>query len=146
MKQANSSSCANESSPSRSPQRPLRVLIVDDEKDTVLTLMALVRSDGHESRGAANAAEVWRCVDDFDPDVVLLDIGLPDRSGYEVARELRQRFGEERPKLIAVTGWNKGSDRILAQIAGFDHHVGKPYDPSALLALIAGLAPSGEKR
>jgi DNA-binding response OmpR family regulator len=103
-----------------------------------------LRGEGHETRGAGSAADLWRLIDAFDPDVVLLDIGLPDRSGYEVAQELRQRFGAERPKLIAVTAWNKSSDRILAQIAGFDHHVGKPYDPSALLSLVASLAPGSE--
>src|SRR6185503_7775138 len=82
--------------------RSLRVLVVDDEHDTVLMLSALLRSEGHETRGAGSAADVWRLIDAFDPDVVLLDIGLPDRSGYEVAQELRKRFGAQRPKLIAV--------------------------------------------
>jgi DNA-binding response OmpR family regulator len=126
------------------PRRSLRVMIVDDDRDTVLTLSALLRSEGHETKGVGTAAELWRIVDDFDPDVVLLDIGLPDRSGYEVARKLRERFGAPRPKLIAVTGWNKGSDKILAEIAGFDHHVGKPYDPNLLLALVAGGPPAGD--
>ena len=132
--------------PSTAPAVPrsLRVLVVDDERDTVLMLSTLLRNEGHETRGAGSAADVWRLIDAFDPDVVLLDIGLPDRSGYEVAQELRKRFGEQRPKLIAVTAWNKSSDRILAQIAGFDHHVGKPYDPNTLLALVASLAPGQE--
>jgi DNA-binding response OmpR family regulator len=124
----------------RAPGTSLRVLVVDDERDTVLMLQTLLRSEGHETRGAASAAEMWKVIDAFDPDVVLLDIGLPDRSGYEVARRLRECFGEKRPKLIAVTGWNKGSDKILAQIAGFDHHVGKPYDPNQLLALVASVS------
>jgi len=132
--------------PSSAPSVPrsLRVLVVDDERDTVLMLSTLLRNEGHETRGAGSAADVWRLIDAFDPDVVLLDIGLPDRSGYEVAQELRKRFGEQRPKLIAVTAWNKSSDRILAQIAGFDHHVGKPYDPNTLLALVASLATGHE--
>ena len=124
----------------RSAPSSLRVLVVDDERDTVLMLQALLRSEGYETRGAASAGEMWKVIDAFDPDVVLLDIGLPDRSGYEVARRLRECFGEKRPKLIAVTGWNKGSDKILAQIAGFDHHIGKPYDPNQLLALVASVS------
>lgn len=107
------------------PHRPPRVLVVDDDKDTVLSLMLLLRSEGHEAKGAGSAAEMWLLMDEFDPDAVLLDITLPDRNGYDTARALRRRYGETRPVLVAVTAWNKGSDRILAELAGFDHHVGK---------------------
>jgi len=121
--------------------RPLRVLVVDDDKDTVISLMLLLRTEGHDAIGVGTAAAAWDSMREFDPDAVLLDIGLPDKSGYDVAREFRRWFGllERRPVIIAVTAWNKGSDRILAQLAGFDHHVGKPYDPQALLGLLAPL-------
>lgn len=118
------------------PHRPLRVLVVDDDKDTVLSLTLLFRSEGHETKGAGSAGELWAILNEFDADAVLLDITLPDRNGYDVARALRRRYGDTRPVLIAVTAWNKGSDKILVQLAGFDHHVGKPYDPKALLALL----------
>jgi two-component system CheB/CheR fusion protein len=121
---------------SRPGSVPLRVLIVDDDRDTLVTLMILLREEGYETRTAINSANVWAVMREFDPDVVLLDIGLPDRSGYEVARELRKRFGAQRPTLIAVTAWNKASDRMLAELAGFNHHIGKPYDPQRLLALL----------
>ena len=119
-------------------QRSLRVLVVDDEKDQLLSLLMLLRAEGHEVAGVGSAKAMWDRIGEFEPDVVLLDIGLPDRSGYEVARDLRRTYGEKSgsPVLIAVTAWNKSSDRILAVIAGFDHHVGKPYEPQSLLDLL----------
>jgi CheY-like chemotaxis protein len=75
------------------------------------------------------------------PDAILLDIGMPKITGYEAARRLRQRYGDECPMLIAVTGWKQASDKILASLAGFDHHVAKPYDPAALTALLSKLSP-----
>jgi len=74
---------------------------------------------------------------DFDPDVALIDIGMPGMTGYEIAQEMRQRYGSAKPLLIAVTGRDSERDKALARSLGFDHHVTKPYDPNALLALIA---------
>lgn len=117
----------------------LRVLIADDERDQVATLAALLVDEGHGVREAYRGSEVLRMVRDFDPDVALIDIGMPGMTGYDVAREIRQVFGGKRPLLIAVTGWKQSSDRILAQLAGFDHHLAKPFDPRELLALIEPL-------
>jgi len=117
--------------------RRLRVLVADDDRDEVLTLLALIRDEGHEVRGVYRGSEVLDTIRDFGPDVVLLDIGMPDRNGYDLAREINTRYGPQRPRLIAVTGWKKSSDRMLAQMAGFDHHVAKPYEPQELLRLIA---------
>ena len=121
--------------------RALRVLVVEDEPDTVRSLMLLLRSDGHEASGVGSAKAMWDAIASMEPDVVLLDISLPDASGYQLARELRRRFGEEaqKPVLIAVTAWNKGSDKVLAQIAGFDYHLGKPYNPNQLLSILRGI-------
>jgi DNA-binding response OmpR family regulator len=121
--------------------RPLRVLIVDDDKDTVLTLMLLLDIEGHDAKGAGTAAEAWRLVREFAPDVVLLDIGLPDKSGYELATEWRRSFGLACPMIIALTAWSKESDKLRARLMGCDHHLAKPYDPQALLGLLAPLAP-----
>jgi len=117
-------------------KRRLRVLVADDERDQVATLAMLLADEGHEVREVYRGSEVLRMVRDFDPDVALIDIGMPGMTGYDVAREIRQIFGEHRPKLIAITGWKQSADRLLARLAGFDHHVPKPYDPTALLALI----------
>jgi len=126
----------NPQAPSGIPQK-LRVLIADDDRDEVLTLRSLIEDEGHETLGLYRGAEVLDAMRDFGPDVVLLDIGMPDRNGYDLAREINSRYGERRPRLIAVTGWKQASDRMLAQMAGFDHHVAKPYDPQALLKLLA---------
>lgn len=115
----------------------LRVLVADDEPDAVKTLMELLREEGHDVRGVYTGLGVLAGVRDFGPDVVLLDIGMPHVNGYQVARTLRERYGSARPLLIAVTGRTLPSDRNLAQLAGFDHHVAKPYDPGQLLALLA---------
>jgi len=117
----------------------LRVLVVDDERDEVLTLVALLRDEGYEARGAYRGKEVLDLVRKFDPHAVLLDIGLPDLNGYEAARQIRSRYGSASPLLVAVTGWKKASDRMLAEMAGFDHHVAKPYDPQLLISLLKSL-------
>ena len=121
-------------------RRKLRILVADDERDQVATLAALLIEEGHEVREVYRGSEVTRMVREFDPDVALIDIGMPGMTGYDVAREVRVEFGKRRPLLIAVTGWKQSSDRILARLAGFDHHVAKPFDPHALLELIAPLA------
>ena len=120
----------------------LRILIADDERDQVATLALLLQDEGYEVREVYRGSEVLRMVSDFDPDVALIDIGMPGMTGYDVAREIRQVFGKERPLLIAVTGWKQSSDRILARLAGFDHHLAKPFDPQALLEIIRPLAPA----
>jgi DNA-binding response OmpR family regulator len=117
----------------------MRILVADDERDQVATLAMLLADEGHEVREIYRGADVLRVVRDFDPDVALIDIGMPGMTGYDVAREIRQVFGGTRPLLIAVTGWKQSSDRILARLAGFDHHLAKPFDPNALLELIRPL-------
>jgi len=117
----------------------LRVLVADDDRDAVNSLLELLRDEGHEVRGVYTGLDVLDSVRDFGPDAVLLDIGMPHITGYEVARELRTRYASARPLLIAVTGRSQPSDRNLAQLAGFDHHVAKPYDPNALLELLKPL-------
>lgn len=114
----------------------LRVLVADDDRDAVGSLLELLRDEGHEARGVYTGLDVLDSVRDFAPDAVLLDIGMPHVTGYEVARELRVRYASARPLLIAVTGRNDPADRNFSQLAGFDHHVAKPYDPEELLALL----------
>ena len=123
---------------------PLRVLVVEDEVDTLRTLVELLRSEGHITEGVRTSSHFWHLFHRFGPDVCLVDIGLPDRSGYDIAQEMLRRYGGDRPKLIAVTAWTKPSDRILARIAGFDRHVAKPYDPAALLALVSDIASGNQ--
>jgi CheY-like chemotaxis protein len=132
-----------DSRPSPAPEaarRPLRVLIADDDRDNVLMLMEVLRDEGHDTKGVYDGDAVLDAITLFRPDAVLLDIGMPQRTGYELARYLRKRFGDA-ITLIAVTGWSKHSDKILATLAGFDHHIAKPYDPQALVQLLANITP-----
>ena len=94
-------------------QERLTVLIVEDDRDTVLSLMLLLRSEGYETRAVGNAKAMWDGFGDFDPDVILIDINLPDRSGYDIARDLRRTYEQNsvRPVLVAVTAWNKALTR-----------------------------------
>ena len=123
-----------------SAARQLRILVADDDRDSVLTLMMLLRDEGHEVRGVYSGQQALKVVFDFEPHVVLLDIAMPDLSGWEVARQIRQRSADKGPMLIGLSGeYKQGADRILSEIIGFDHYVLKPYDVSALLALLAPL-------
>lgn len=124
----------------RTAQRPLRIVVVDDDPDSVLTLSMLLRDEGHDIREVYSGRHVMGSVIDFDPDVVVLDIGLPGLTGWEVAREIRRRCGNNRPTLIGISGeYREGADRVLSQILGFDHYLVKPYAPADLLKLLAQL-------
>ena len=122
--------------------QPLRVLLADDDRDGALTLSTLLELEGHEVRTVHGGQEALDAAREFRPHVMLLDIGMPKITGYEAARRLRQRYGDDCPVLIAVTGWKQASDKILATLAGFDHHVAKPYDPVALISLLSKLTPA----
>ena len=121
--------------------RPLRVLIADDNRDTVMTLGILLRSESLDVRLATSGSEVGALVEDFRPDVILLDIAMPDRSGLQVAVELTQQYGSRCPVLIAVTAHSDDVARRLTKKSGFQHHVAKPYDPDALIRLMASVLP-----
>ncbi len=107
-----------------------RVLIVDDNADAAQTLDALLRALGHETRVVYGGREAIEAFDAFQPDLVLLDIGLPEMSGYEVVRRLRER--RRNVRIVAVTGWGQAEDRRRSAEAGFDLHLVKPIDELAL--------------
>jgi len=120
-----------------SAPRSLRVLVADDEADSVAMLKLLLNDEGHDVVGLNRGADVLAAVEEFDPDALVLDIAMPDRSGYEIAKEIRRSYGQVRPLLIAISGRYKlASDRMLAEIVGFDHHLAKPYAPTQLLELL----------
>jgi DNA-binding response OmpR family regulator len=117
--------------------RSLRIIVADDEADSVIALKLLLNDEGHDVIGLSKGAEVLRMVDEFKPDAVVLDIAMPDKSGYEIAKEIRKRHGVITPLLIAITGrYKQASDKMLGQIVGFDHYLLKPYEPKELLALL----------
>ena len=120
-----------------SPLSPLRVLIADDNADTLLTLSALLADEGHEVRTLKDGSDVIELVRGFDPDVCVLDIEMPGKDGFILARELRDRRVGERPMLIAMSGvWVRPSDRFLAIMVGFDHFFQKPAEPAALIEVL----------
>jgi two-component system, chemotaxis family, CheB/CheR fusion protein len=112
---------------------PLRILIVDDNRDTTDTLAELLMLAGHQTQTAHDGRTAVEAADSFCPDVILLDIGLPELDGYEAGRRIRhdQKDGH-RPLLVAVTGWGQDEDRKRARDVGFDAHVVKPVDPHSL--------------
>jgi CheY-like chemotaxis protein len=116
------------------PQTPARrrILVVDDNRDAAESIAMLLEMAGHEVRVAFLGREALSLAQSFRPDTVLLDIGMPDLSGYEVARELRLVPWGASVQLIALTGWGQAEDRRKAQQAGFDHHLVKPIDPDKL--------------
>ena len=120
--------------------KPLRVLIADDQRDLLMTASILLRSEGMVVETVERGSDVAPAVQSFNPDVVLLDIEMPDRSGLIVAVELTQRYGEQCPVLIALTGHKTEAARRLTAKAGFSHHVTKPYDFDALICLVAAAA------
>jgi len=114
----------------------LRVLVVDDNEDGAEMLAVFLNLSGHATRLAHCGREALALVEEFDPHVVFLDIGLPDMSGYDVARALRSRSSAPQPRLVAVTGWGTEEDRRRAQHAGFDDHLVKPVDTKRVSLLL----------
>lgn len=112
-----------------------RVMVVDDDPDTVDVLSTLFEMLGHEPRGAISGREAIELADQFDPHVILLDIALPDISGYDVARTLRER-GRRRYYIVAATGYAQERDRRLALDAGFDEHLPKPVTVESVRAML----------
>ncbi len=114
----------------------LRILIVDDFPDVAAVTQMLLESYGHETRVATTGREALAIAQDFDPELAILDIGLPDLSGFEIARVLRSRVTGHRLYLAAVTGWGDHDTREKAFNAGFDEHVVKPTDAGRLKQIV----------
>ena len=121
----------------KQPAQTSRVLVVDDNMDAADMLVMMLQMSGHEVQAAYFGQTALEIAVEYQPDVVLLDIGLPDMDGYEVARHLRQQPQTKDVWLIAMTGYGQDSDRQRSQEAGFDHHLVKPVDPEKLQDLLA---------
>jgi len=119
-----------------------RVLVVDDNRDSADSLCELLQLRGNDAHTAHDGIEAVDAVIALQPDVVVLDIGLPRLNGYEVAQRIRQMEGWADIMLIAVTGWGQEEDRRRSKESGFDHHLTKPIEFSALLALLATREPT----
>jgi signal transduction histidine kinase len=116
--------------------RSRRILIVDDNMDAATSLSELLKMDGHQTQPAFSAEDALSLAQSFDPEVVLLDIGLPRMDGYEVARRMRHSLLRKGAKLFALTGYGQADDRERARDAGFDAHLVKPVDLDALTRLL----------
>jgi len=114
-----------------------RVVIIDDNQDAATTMSMLVEKLGGSARVAHDATNGLQAVQDFRPDLVFLDIGMPGMDGYEVCRRIRQWPSQKHVVIVAVTGWGQSSDKQRALDAGFDAHITKPVDPATLARLLA---------
>ncbi|HYD41352.1 MAG TPA: ATP-binding protein [Anaeromyxobacter sp.] len=137
---------ATATEPSATERRCLRVLVVDDNADAALTLADLVTLQGHAAEVAHDGRSAIAMAQAAPPDVVVCDIGLPDMSGYDVARALRAGPDGGAIRLVALTGYAQPKDRESAATAGFDEHVAKPVDPDRIARLLDGAARSPTPR
>jgi CheY-like chemotaxis protein len=123
----------------------LRVLVVDDNRDAADTCAALLESCGHHVQTAYSGRQALELAEIFRPHAMLLDIGLPDLSGYVLAKRIRESSWGRRILLVAITGWGQDEDRRRAYEAGFDHHLAKPVAAEAIesaLRMLGGTATS----
>ena len=128
------------SGPAARPATGFRVLVVDDNVDAAESLAALLEMQGHATRVAHDGNEALSAAHDFRPEIVFLDIGMPGKDGYEVARELRGQPETRQAVLVALTGWGAQDDRARTRSAGFDHHLTKPAGIADVEGLLSGMA------
>jgi CheY-like chemotaxis protein len=119
-----------------------RILIVEDNEDSAESLTILLNLAGHKTHTAYDGVEAMEAAAAFQPEIVLLDIGLPKLNGFEVARKIREQAWGQSIVLVALTGWGQDEDRRRSREAGFNHHLTKPIDPLALTDLLARLSPA----
>ena len=121
------------------------MLVVDDNADSADSLRLLLQIWGYQARCAYDAQDALALAAELEPRVVLLDLGLPGTSGYEVAQQLRASPAMAKARLVAVTGHGRAEDRARTAAAGFDHHLVKPIDPSVLEDLMRELCAEAER-
>ena len=117
--------------------RPRRVLVVDDNPDAVETLSILLQLRHNAVLTAVDGLEAVEAAAAFQPDLILLDIGLPKLNGYDAARRIREQRHDQRLVIVAMTGWGQEEDKRKSKEAGFDRHLVKPVDPGLLEELLA---------
>ena len=116
-----------------------RILVVDDNVDAAAMLASLLALGGHDIRTAHDGIEAIRAADDYRPDVIFLDIGMPLLDGHSAAKWIREQPWGRETVLVALTGWGQDQDRQRSEEAGFDFHLVKPANPMAIADLIASL-------
>lgn len=118
------------------PTESLRILVVDDNVDAAETLALYLDRIGHTTRLAHDGERALRLAEELRPHVVLLDLGLPQLDGYEVALGIRAEPWGQDVLICAITAWGRPSDHDISRAAGIDHHLLKPVDPELLVTLI----------
>jgi PAS domain S-box-containing protein len=116
--------------------RPRRILVVDDNQDAAETLAQLLRLGGQDVRTTDNGEDALAIGPEFRPHVAILDLGMPDIDGYELAQRIRRRPWGSGVLLVALSGWGQEEDKVRSREAGFDHHLTKPVSPEALEDLL----------
>jgi PAS domain S-box-containing protein len=117
----------------------LKLLLADDNRDAAETCAMLLESEGHRVHQAHDGQQALELAERYRPDALLLDIGMPDMNGYQLAQQIRSAEWGKQMLLIAVTGWGQADDKRRAREAGFDHHLVKPIDIQQLRSLLAAL-------
>jgi CheY-like chemotaxis protein len=128
---------ATPSAAATSEVAPRRILIVDDNEDSAQSLAMLLEISDHETRSAYDGEQALRIAEEFRPQVVLLDIGLPKLNGYEVCRRIRQEPWGRDILMVALTGWGQNDDRRKSKEAGFDAHLVKPVGHESLMEIFS---------
>jgi signal transduction histidine kinase len=118
---------------------PRRILVVDDHEDSAESMATLLELSGNRVQCAGDGLAALEAIERFDPQIVLLDIGLPKMNGYEVCRAIRRNCSIRQPIVVALTGWGQKTDLEESKEAGFDHHLVKPVPFEALLELMTKL-------
>ena len=115
----------------------MKILVVDDNRDAAEILAAILRHEGHTVWLAFSGRDAVSLADQHKPALVLLDINMPEMTGFDVVRELREHKRAPRPILLAVSGYGQESDKLAAKRVGFDGYFTKPVEPQELIARIA---------
>jgi CheY-like chemotaxis protein len=121
------------------PSASRRILVVDDNKDSAVTLAMILKIMGHDARSAHDGFEAIEIAESFRPEVMFLDIGMPKMNGYETCRRIRQQPWGSSIVIIALTGWGQAEDYRRSKDAGFNHHLVKPVKPPVLRQVLAEL-------
>jgi CheY-like chemotaxis protein len=118
----------------------LRILVIDDNQDSADSLAMMLELLGHEVRSATDGLTGLETAQVFRPEVMFLDILMPRLSGYDLARSIREQQWGKQVSLVALSGWGQDDDQRRVQEAGFNHHLVKPVDFNAMLALLSDVA------
>jgi len=133
------SEALSKTAPKFNADKGMRVLIADDNRDNVLMLGILLRSEGYDVRLAHSGQEAITQATEFRPHIALLDLQMPDCTGFQVAEHLSRQYNGQWPVLIAVTASTDLTDKHKAELSGFHQFISKPYKHQALLALLNAL-------